>query len=71
MLDTIEIRLVDNAGRASKAFIDYKGYERMLKEHNINMLVDTFEALVVEYENLKPSKDPIAEHEKFRAPHKH
>ena len=71
MLDKIEIRLTDADGNTSKAFVDYKGYVRMLKEHNINMVNDTVEALVAEYQAVKPKKDPIVEHEKFRMPHKH
>ena len=71
MLDKIEIRLTDENGKAFIAFVDYKGYVRMLKEHNINMVNDTVEALVAEYQAVKLKKDPIVEHEKFRAPHKH
>jgi hypothetical protein len=43
----------------------------MLKEHNIDMVNDTLKALIVDYEQSRTKKDPIAEHEKFRAPHKH
>jgi hypothetical protein len=71
MLHEIEIRLTDVDGNTSKAFVDYKGYVRMLKEHNINMVNDTVEALIVDYEKSRRKKDPIVEHEKFRAPHKH
>ena len=71
MLDKIEIRLTDENGKAFIAFVDYKGYVRMLEEHNINMVNDTVEALVAEYQAVKLKKDPIVEHEKFRAPHKH
>ena len=71
MLDKIEIRLIDADGNTSKAFVDYKGYVRMLKEHNIDMVNDTLKALIVDYEQSRRKKDPIAEHEKFRAPHKH
>ncbi len=71
MLHEIEIRLTDVDGNTSKAFVDYKGYVRMLKEHNINMVNDTVEALIVDYEKSRRKKDPIAEHERFGMPHKH
>jgi hypothetical protein len=71
MLKEIEIRLIDENGNTSKAFVDYKGYVRMLKEHDINMVNDTLKALITDYEQSGTKKDPIAEHEKFRAPHKH
>jgi hypothetical protein len=71
MLKEIEIRLIDENGNTSKAFVDYKGYVRMLKEHDINMVNDTLKALITDYEQSRTKKDPIAEHEKFRAPHKH
>ena len=71
MLHEIEITLIDENGDTLNAFVDYKGYVRMLKEHNINMVNDTLKALIVDYEQSRRKKDPIVEHEKFRAPHKH
>ena len=76
MLNKIEIRLIDDEGNMSKAFIDYKGYTKMLVEHRIDMINDALVEMVAHYNykkelEIKVKKDPIAEHEKFGAPHKH
>lgn len=75
MLSKIEIKLVDDEGNYSIAHIDYKGYISMLANHDINMVHDALEGMVVDYRvNGKmeiKKKDPIAEHEAKGAPHKH
>jgi hypothetical protein len=76
MISKIEIKLVDEEGNYSIAYIDYKGYINMLANHDINMVHDALEGMVVDYRvngkmEIKTKKDPIAEHEKFGAPHKH
>jgi hypothetical protein len=76
MISKIEIKLVDDEGNYSIAHIDYKGYINMLANHDINMVHDALEGMVVDYKvngrmEIKVKKDPIAEHEKFGAPHKH
>jgi hypothetical protein len=75
MLNEIEIKLIDDKGNYSIAHINYKGYVDMLVDHNIDMVYDALQAMVEDYtqdgklEILK--RDPIAEHEKWGAPHKH
>ena len=76
MLTRIELKLIDDEGNYSIAHIDYKGYINMLANHDINMVHDALEGMVVDYRvngrmEIKAKKDPIAEHEKFEAPHKH
>lgn len=76
MLSKIELKLIDDEGNYSIAHIDYKGYINMLANHDINMVHDALEGMVVDYRvngkmEIKTKKDPIAEHEKFEAPHKH
>lgn len=75
MLSKIEIKLVDDEGNYSIAHIDYRGYISMLVNHDINMVHDALEGMVVDYKvNGKmeiKKKDPIAEHEAKGAPHKH
>ena len=76
MLDKIEIRLIDDQGNMSKAFVDYKGYAKMLVEHKIDMVNDALVEMVAHYNHkeeleIKVKKDPIAEHEKFGPAHKH
>ena len=75
MLSKIEIKLVDDKGNYSIAYIDYKGYMNMLANYDINMVHDALEGMVVDYRvNGKmeiKKKDPIVEHEAKGAPHKH
>ena len=76
MLSKIEIKLVDDKGNYSIAYVDYKGYINMLANHDINMVHDALEGMVVDYKvngkmEIKAKKDPIAEHEGKGAPHKH
>ena len=76
MLDKIEIRLIDDEGNMSKAFVDYRGYAKMLVEHKIDMINDALVTMVADYNykkelEIRAKKDPIAEHEKFMMPHKH
>lgn len=76
MLSKIEIKLVDDEGNYSVAYIDYKGLIDTLYSHNINLIEDAFKSMVAEYEKkgkleIKAKKDPIAEHEAKGAPHKH
>lgn len=76
MLDKIEIRLIDDQGNYSIAHINYKGYVDMLIDHNIDMVHDSLQAMTNNFSTqgkleIKVNKDLIAEHEKFRAPHKH
>ena len=76
MLSKIEIRLIDDEGNMSKAFVDYKGYAKMLVEHRIDMINDALVTMVADYNykkelEIRAKKDPIAEHEKFMMPHKH
>ena len=76
MISKIEIKLVDDEGNYSIAHIDYKGYMNMLFNHKIDMVHDALEGMVVDYRvngkmEIKTKKDPIADHEKFEAPHKH
>ena len=75
MISKIEIKLVDDEGNYSIAHIDYKGYINMLANHDINMIHDALEGMVVDYKvNGKmeiKKKDPVAEHEAKGAPHKH
>ena len=76
MLSKIEIKLVDDKGNYSIAYVDYKGYMNMLANHDINMVHDALEGMVVDYRvngrmEIKVNKDPIVEHEKFGPAHKH
>lgn len=74
MLAKIEIKLIDDKGNYSIAHIDYGGYVDMFVEHDINMVHDALQAMVEDYikaGKLDIKKDPIAEHEKWGAPHKH
>lgn len=75
MIKTIEIKLIDNEGNYSVAYVDYKGYVDMFVEHNIDMVHDVVQSMVDEFsENgpmVKVTKDPIAAHEGKGAPHKH
>ena len=76
MLSKIEIRLIDDEGNMSKAFVDYRGYTKMLVEHKIDMINDALVTMVADYNykkelEIRAKKDPIAEHEKFMMPHKH
>ena len=76
MISKIEIKLVDDKGNYSIAHIDYKGYMNMLANHDINMVHDALEGMIVDYKvnnrmEIKVKKDPIAEHEEKGAPHKH
>ena len=76
MLSKIEIRLIDDVGNMSKAFVDYRGYAKMLVEHKIDMINDALVTMVADYNykkelEIRAKKDPIAEHEKFMMPHKH
>ena len=74
MLNEIQIKLIDEKGNYSIAHIDYKGYVDMLVEHNIDMMHDALQAMVEDYSqkgHTEIKKDPIAEHERFGAPHKH
>ena len=76
MLSKIEIRLIDDEGNMSKAFVDYRGYAKMLVEHKIDMINDALVTMVADYNykkelEIRAKKDPIAEHEKFMMPHKH
>jgi len=76
MLSKIEIRLIDDEGNMSKAFVDYRGYAKMLVEHKIDMINDALVDMVAHYNykkelEIKVKKDPIAEHEAKGAPHKH
>ena len=76
MLSKIEVKLIDSEGNYSIANIDYKGYMNMLANHDINMVHDALEGMVVDYRvngrmEIEKKKDPIAEHEKFGPAHKH
>ena len=76
MLSKIEIRLIDDEGNMSKAFVDYRGYAKMLVEHKIDMINDALVTMVADYNykkelEIREKQDPIAEHEKFMMPHKH
>jgi len=75
MLSKIEIKLVDDEGNYSIAHIDYVGFVNTLMNHNINMIDDALQGMVNAYSvNGKmeiKKKDPVVEHEKMGAPHKH
>ena len=76
MLSKIELRLIDDEGNMSKAFIDYRGYAKMLVEHKIDMINDALVEMVADYNykkelEIRVKKDPIVEHEKFGPAHKH
>ena len=75
MINTIEIKLRDEEGNYSVAYVDYKGYVDMLVDHNIDMVHDVIQSMVDDYsENgpmVKENKDPLAGHERWRTPHKH
>jgi hypothetical protein len=75
MLNKIEIKLIDDKGNYSVAHIEYGGYVDMFVKYDINMVHDALQAMVNDYVRLGKldisKKDPIAEHEKFGAPHKH
>lgn len=75
MVKTIEVRLIDEEGNYSVAYVDYKGYVDMLVDHNIDMVYDVVQSMVDEFRDLGPTvkakKDPIAAHEGKGAPHKH
>lgn len=76
MLSKIEIRLIDDEGNMSKAFVDYRGYAKMLVEHKIDMINDALVTMVADYNykkelEIRAKKDPIVEHEKLMMPHKH
>jgi len=76
MLSKIEIKLIDDQGNYSIAHIDYVGFVNTLMNHDIDMVHDALEAMVNDYSvngkmEIKAKKDPIAEHERFGAPHKH
>ena len=49
MLTRIELKLIDDEGNYSIANIDYKGYMNMLANHDINMVHDALEGMVVDY----------------------
>jgi hypothetical protein len=49
MISKIEIKLVDEEGNYSIAYIDYKGYMNMLFNHKIDMVHDALEGMVVDY----------------------
>lgn len=75
MLKEIQIKLVDEEGNYSIAHVEYKGFVDMLVDHNIDMVHDVIQKMVDDYSvngvmEIK-KKDPIVEHEKFGAPHKH
>lgn len=76
MLSKIEIRLIDDEGNMSKAFVDYRGYAKMLVEHKIDMINDALVSMVADYNykkelEIRAKKDPIVEHQTKGAPHKH
>ena len=74
MLSKIEIKLIDDQGNYSIAHIDYVGFVNTLMNHDIDMVQDALEAMVNDYSangKMEIKKDPIVEHEKFGAPHKH
>jgi predicted aconitase len=50
MINKIELKLVDDKGNYSIAHIGYKGYIDMLAKHNVNMVVDVLDHMVLEYE---------------------
>ena len=49
MIKEIELKLIDDEGNYSIAHIDYKGYINMLANHDINMVQDALEGMVVDY----------------------
>ena len=76
MLSKIEIRLIDDEGNMSKAFVDYRGYAKMLVEHKIDMINDALVTMVADYNykkelEIRAKKDPIVEHQAKGAPHKY
>jgi len=74
MLSRIEIKLIDDQGNYSIAHIDYVGFVNTLMNHDIDMVHDALESMVNDYSvhgKMEIKKDPIAEHEKFGAPHKY
>jgi hypothetical protein len=74
MLSRIELKLVDDQGNYSIAHIEYDGYVEMLVNYDIDMMHDALQAMVNDYVRLGKldlKRDAVAEHEKFRAPHKY
>ena len=75
MIKTIEIKLRDEEGNYSIAYVDYKGYVDMIVDHNIDMVHDVIQSMVDDFSENEPmvkvTKDPIAAHEGKGAPHKH
>ena len=75
MIKTIEIKLIDERGGYSVAYVDYKGYVDMIVDHNIDMVHDVIQSMVEDFsENgpmIKAKKDAVAAHEGKGAPHKH
>ena len=49
MLNKIEVKLINEDGSYSIAYVDYNGYVNMLEKHKISMLDDVLEAMVKSY----------------------
>ena len=66
MLSKIEIKLVDEEGNYSIAYINYKGFVDTLMNHNIDIVSDALDAMVNNYSTkgrmeIKVKKEPAAE----------
>jgi hypothetical protein len=68
MINEIELKLIDDKGNYSIAHIDYKGYMDMQTNHNVNMVVDVLNHMVLEYESkgemeINTKKYPCVNHD--------
>ena len=63
MISKIELKLIDEDGNYSSSNIDYKGYNAMLRIHNINMLVDVMNSMVEEYNKQNKMNVIVKKHE--------
>jgi len=52
-LSKIEVKLIDSIGNHSKATIDYDGYVNGKLEHDLNLVEDVIQHMVIEYETTK------------------
>ena len=50
MISKIELKLIDDQGNYSVAYIDYRGFIDTLYGHNIHLIDDAFKSMVAEYD---------------------
>jgi len=68
MINEIELKLIDDKGNYSIAHIDYKGFINMQTNHDVNMVIDVLNHMVLEYESkgemeINTKKYPCVNHD--------